>query len=249
MRQMNQEESWLLQEKYDGAESEAFRADVKLLQTGMPLAYLIGHIPFLNVTIHLDSKPLIPRTETEYWVEKAIGEIKKSHISNPHVLDLCAGSGCIGVSILKEVPRAVVHFAEIEKKHHATILKNISENNLAHSRAAIFDGDLFEHINGGYNFILSNPPYIPNQSPKVAQSVKDNEPHRALYSGDDGLYLITRIITEAKKHLTQDGILFIEHEPEQEEAVQALAQQALYTVTTHTDLYNVPRYSRLCVAK
>src|SRR5690606_26669366 len=100
---LNQEEQWLLEEKYAGAESEAFRADLKRLTGGEPLGYVIGHVPFLDCRIHLDSHPLIPRPETEYWVEKAMVAIKEvagGPEARPlHVLDLCAGSGCIGVAV------------------------------------------------------------------------------------------------------------------------------------------------------
>jgi len=85
----NQELDWLLKEKYHGVESEAFHADCARLATGEPLGYLIGHVPFLNCTIHLDSHPLIPRPETEFWTEQAIAEIihqakTKNEVKSPN---------------------------------------------------------------------------------------------------------------------------------------------------------------------
>ena len=73
---MSQDIEWLLKEKYLGQESDAFFADVKRMVLGEPLGYLIGHVPFLDTTIYLDSKPLIPRPETEFWTQKVIAEMK-----------------------------------------------------------------------------------------------------------------------------------------------------------------------------
>src|SRR5512138_3415194 len=98
---MVREEEWLLKEKWNGEKSEGFFADCQRLRDGEPLAYVIGHTPFLNTIIYLDSKPLIPRVETEFWVEKAIMEIQDfsrgQTLGTVQVLDVCAGSGCIGV--------------------------------------------------------------------------------------------------------------------------------------------------------
>jgi release factor glutamine methyltransferase len=104
----SQEIKWLLEEKYQGEKSEAFFSDCKRLALGEPLAYIIGYSPFMNCKIWLDNKPLIPRPETEYWVNEAIDTIKNNatlslglEITSPKILDMCAGSGCIGVSLLK----------------------------------------------------------------------------------------------------------------------------------------------------
>ncbi len=120
---MTQEETWILKEKYGGQKCEAFLADCARLHAGEPLAYIIGTIPFRNVTIHLDSHPLIPRTETEYWLGEIMPVIKKhAEIHGVvNVLDLCAGSGCIGVAVLDEVKVARVDFSEIDASHRNLI--------------------------------------------------------------------------------------------------------------------------------
>ena len=147
---MTLEEQWLLKEKYSGVESDAFKTDCERLACGEPLAYLIGHSPFLDTTIYLDSRPLIPRPETEFWTEKVITELKelvfRGQTPKLNVLDLCAGSGCIGVAIAKAVPNAHVDFVEIDEKHHPTIQKNIKENGIETKRIRIFGGDLFENV-------------------------------------------------------------------------------------------------------
>jgi release factor glutamine methyltransferase len=238
---MTQEETWLLKEKYNGEETDGFSADCERLREGVPLAYVIGYVPFLDTTISLDSHPLIPRPETEFWTSRAI-ELMKKHTALK-VLDLCAGSGCIGVSVLKALPHAFVDFAEIDEAHHETISKNIVQNGIDVARSRIFGGDLFEHIADRYDAILSNPPYIDPHIDRAEDSVKRYEPHAALYGGKDGLEFITRILTDAQSHLLEAGILFMEHEPEQEAAIRKEAARLGYAALTHEDQYGIPRYT------
>lgn len=239
---MTQEINWLLKDKYAGVEAPEFEADVLRIKNGEPVAYVIGWAPFINTRVWLDSKPLIPRTETEYWVSHAIEEIKNSEITNPKILDLCAGSGCIGVAILKEIPGAEVDFAEIDILHHETIRKNIKENGLYDSKTKIFGGDLFGNITETYDFILSNPPYVdPSLKERVGESVKTHEPEKALYGGVGGLEIIEKILSNAKNYLKPGGILYLEHEPEQAEA---LSKNSMFT-ETGKDQFGVLRFSKL----
>ncbi len=141
----------LLKEKYNSKKTDSFFADSERIKHGEPLAYIIGHIPFLSTTIYLDSFPLIPRTETEFWVENVIKSINtlyrgRTPVVSPVVLDLCAGSGCIGVSVLKEVENSHVDFVEIDERHQATIQKNISKNDIDPSRINIYSGNLFDNL-------------------------------------------------------------------------------------------------------
>jgi release factor glutamine methyltransferase len=245
-----QEIKWLLSEKYDGQKSEAFLADVAKLEAGVPLAYLIGHIPFLNCKIYLDSHPLIPRPETEFWTELAIKKIQASSATQPevHILDLCAGSGAIGVAVANSILSALVDFAELDSSHLPTIAKNCRLNQITNERVSIFASDLFNTASGRtlprYNYILSNPPYIDKTLDRTEQSVVENEPALALYGGKAGMDNIKKIIEEAPNHLKPDGQLWLEHEPEQSEAILNLAQDMFY-VTTHKDQYDVIRFSQL----
>ena len=198
-----------------------------------PTAYLIGNIPFLDAIIFLDSRP----PETEYWVEKALEEITARAQAYAHarisLLDLCAGSGCIGVAVLQALPNAHVDFCEINVGHHNTIRKNILENNIDPSRARIFGSDLFSEvakISPQYDFILTNPPYIdPKRIDRVQKSVLDYEPSRALFGGTNGMEYIARILTDAPPYLAKRGVLYIEHEPEQTTAIHTLASSLPYT--------------------
>lgn len=299
----NQESAWLLEEKYGGVETEAFYADCEQLLAGTPLAYLIGQVPFLNCTIYLDSHPLIPRPETEYWVEQAITTIQAQSTrrdleqntegglaSSLKILDLCAGSGAIGVAVAKAVSDAHVTFAEIDPTHLSTITKNIKINLLGDSITEIIESDLFSALqkdvaasvfdevrsvgeflkepydeygdekigthnkeihkqNRGFDYILTNPPYIDAAAYTVEASVIENEPHLALFGGSEGMEIIKRIIEVAPSHLNPDGQLWIEHEPAQVNTLAELALQNGFTIVTHPDQYGVPRFSILSVAQ
>lgn len=221
-----------------------------------PLAYRIGNIPFLDTTIFLDSRPLIPRPETEYWVGHAIEEIRGCAKAHPRisVLDLCAGSGCIGVAVLKDISQVSVDFAEIDADHHETIRKNLRENNIKRERARIYGGDLFSEIakaSPQYDFILANPPYIdPDKTYRVQKSVVQYESARALFGGAGGVEYITRIIKESPRYLARAGILYLEHEPEQTKRIHTLAQSLSYTsCETYQDQWQRERYTRLMWAQ
>lgn len=238
-----QDAAWLLREKYGGIKSEAFYADETRLSNGEPLAYLIGHIPFLSSTIYLDSHPLIPRTETEYWTQQMVNEIGSRTV---RVLDLCAGSGCIGVAILKECPNSKVDFVEIDTRHHTTIEKNLKMNGIESVRANVYGGNLFEYVTDIYDYILTNPPYIdPEKKARTESSVLTHEPHSALFGGNKGMEYITRILREAPQFLRPGGILALEHEPEQTKTMHALATQHNYaTVQTSVDQYKNERVTK-----
>jgi release factor glutamine methyltransferase len=248
----SQDERWLLKEKYGGEKSRAFFADLERLRAGEPLAYLIGHVPFLGCRIYLDSRPLIPRPETEFWVEKAIEKIKT--VAAPRVLDLGAGTGAIGVAVAKHCPDAGVTFAEIDPTHLPTIEKNLAQNlsidgkvlsESKSKRFQVIQSDLFEKVEGQYDFILSNPPYIDPALDRAESSVKACEPHLALYGGQGGLDVILAIINDSKRFLAPHGQLWIEHEPEQVETIRQSAEAYGFRATTHPDQYGVSRFSVL----
>lgn len=235
---MNQEQTWLLKEKYNGLPTVEFYDDLKRLEAGEPLAYIIGWMPFCGAKIYLDSKPLIPRPETEFWTARAIEQIKDRE--NPKVLDLCAGSGCIGVSVLRAIPGSTVDFVEIEERHRATILKNVAENGINSNRTKVINGSLFDNIADTYDMILTNPPYIdPDLKGRIQQSVLNYEPERALFGGPGGMELITEILEKAPQFLNDNGILFIEHEPEQAGYIQHL----LPDIHSYPDQFGVIRFS------
>lgn len=235
---MNQEIQWLLNDKHNGIQSDAFHADIKRLESGEPLAYIIGWVPFCGTKIYLDSHPLIPRPETEYWTKLAIDEVKEKEA--PRILDLCAGSGCVGVAVMKAIPESKVDFVEIDESHHPTILKNIRDNGIDENRARIFGGGLFENVTDQYDVILTNPPYInPELSDRIGESVRDQEPDLALFGGNGGMELIGKILAQIPQFLKPSGVLYMEHEPEQADEIQRL----LSGIVSHKDQFGVVRFS------
>lgn len=240
---MNDEER-LLAEKYSGVKTPEFGADCIRLKRGEPLAYVIGWTPFLDCRIYLDSHPLIPRPETEFWVEEAIKEIQKKAAAT--VLDLFAGSGAVGVAVLKHATDARVDFGEIDPVHLKTIQRNVEENSITTNRVRIIETDVWSNIRDRYDFILANPPYIARErTERVQSSVLAHEPHLALFADDQGFRFIEETIAEAQQHLSPGGRVWIEHEPEQAGRVRASGEAAGFMVENKKDQYGVLRYSTL----
>jgi release factor glutamine methyltransferase len=234
---MEKDLAWLIGEKYGGnADDPRLAEDKERLAAGEPLAYVIGWQPFLGLRIFLDSHPLIPRPETEWWVEELIRGTKASKM-----LDLCAGSGAAGCAILAQVPDAQVSFGEIDSAHEATIRKNLRENGLDEARATVRIGDLFAPFAGEtFDVIAANPPYIPLDR-ALDRSVTEFEPELALRSGADGLALIRRIAEEAPAHMHEGGELWMECDAEHAEAAKDLVAAHAKSAELRTDPYGRPR--------
>ncbi|MDD5547829.1 MAG: peptide chain release factor N(5)-glutamine methyltransferase [Candidatus Pacebacteria bacterium] len=214
-------------------------ADIKRLKAGEPLDYIIGWTPFLNCKIDLSQEPLIPRPETEYWTEQAIINIRQSLIVNNKkisILDIFSGSGCVGIAILKNIPGVQVDFAEIDPKLIKQIKINLKLNKISLKRYKVIQSDIFQKVKGklarpnplisgegGYDFILANPPYVPGG--KINRDVIKYEPKRALFGGKDGLDIIRKLLKQAPKHLNTGGQLWIEFSSEQKMAIEKLIKQ------------------------
>ncbi len=226
----------LIQDKYDGSTENRhlLRLDMARLAVGEPLAYVIGWIPFLGLKIYLDSKPLIPRAETEWWTEELIKSLPATEL---RVLDLCAGSGAIGCAILKALPRAHVSFGELIPEHKVTIHKNISENGLDALRAEVRIGDLFDPFKDErFDVIAANPPYIPLDR-NLDESVSAHEPPEALFAGKDGLSIIRRIAIETPMHVNAGGTLWLECDVEHAGAARELIAAHAKSAEIRTDQY------------
>lgn len=244
------EKEFLLKEKYAGTKTPEYEADVARLDAGEPLAYVIGFVPFLDCKIFLDSRPLIPRTETEFWVERVIREVLGARFQvlgggeTKKILDLFAGSGCIGVAILKHIPNAEVDFGEIDTRHFPTIEKNVRENGINEARTKIIHTDVWNGIDASYDFVFANPPYLAkSRQERIEKSVLEHEPIEALFADEDGFSLIRKLIEGADAHLTPEGALYIEHEPEHTEILKKYAEECGFRAETKKDQYGVLRYS------
>ncbi len=239
-----QEKTLLLRDKYNDNPEADLSEDLARLAAGEPLAYVIGWIPFLGLRISLDSHPLIPRPETESWTEDLHARLKEKFEDKPFTfLDLCAGSGAIGLSVLARFPAARVRFSELVSAHCDQIRKNIEENDLDVSRATVHIGDLFDAFpkDQYFDVIATNPPYVP-ETRALDASVTDFEPKVALYAGNDGLDLIRRIAVETPQRLEDGGELWMECDIDNiEEARQMLMKHGAKEATIRNDVYSRPR--------
>jgi len=234
---INREINWLLKEKHNNKSTEQFKKDVERLKRGEPLDYVIGFKEFLSCKIDLSKKPLIPRLETEFWVEKAIKIIKKPFGAAQgkilRILDMFAGSGCIGTAILKHIKNIKVDFAEKDKKLLEQIKINLSHNfndrEKNGTRYKVVRSDVFKNIKNKYDFIFANPPYISIKNKnKVQTSVLNYEPHKALFGGVDGLFYIRKFLKQAKDYLNPGGKIFMEFSPDQKKEIEKLIKKFGY---------------------
>ena len=227
---MKKEISWLLKEKYNNKPDKNFDRDVERLKAGEPVDYVIGFTEFLGCKIDLSKKPLIPIPETEYWVGEAIKEVSRVFSDRKKygfsALDIFSGSGCIGISLLKNIPSLLCDFADKDKKAVEQIKLNLKINKV---RGRVIQSDIFLNIKSKYDFIFANPPYIPTtRKNKIQKSVLKFEPKEALFGGRDGLYYINKFFKEAKNHLNPGGIIFMEFDYIQKKNIEKLVKKYNY---------------------
>ena len=188
---------------------------------GEPVQYILQRADFMGLKFYVDQRVLIPRQDTETLVENAIVELQGR--KDPKVLDLCCGSGCIGLSIKTLVPHAKVTLADIS----GDALDVAKKNAKALDAEVVFKhGDLFRAVSKEkYDLIASNPPYIPAADMAVLQKEVRFEPELALYGGEDGLDIYRRIAAEASAHLNSGGALLMEVGEGEAKDVLALVQE------------------------
>ena len=240
----DKEISWLIQEKYHGEVTSQTQRDIKKLQKGYPLAYLIGNQPFLNTIIDLSQHPLIPRIETEYWINILIQALKKRKTKQIHCLDIFAGSGCLGIALLKNLPQIKVDFAEKNKKFLKQIEINLKLNHISPDRYSLIMSDVFHSVSSRYNLIVANPPYVPPSHKKLVQrEVIKFEPLSAVFAPDKGMFFIKKFINQLPSHLLSGGQAYLEFDSWQKELINKFIQkQNIFTGHFFRDQYQRWRY-------
>ena len=202
------------------------------MKTEIPNEYLKGFTKFLNCKIDLRNRVFIPRIETEFWVKKAVTEIQKTanKRQKTKILDIFAGSGCIGIAILKNIKNGRVDFVDIDEKAIAQIKINLKLNGISPKRYRVVKSNLFEKIKGEkYDFIFANPPYVAKERlNEVQPSVLKYEPKRAILAGKKGLIYIRRFLRGAKKNLKPKGIICLEIDPQQKEEINEILKRKKY---------------------
>jgi release factor glutamine methyltransferase len=231
---MEKEMRWLLKEKYSGKKTKGFYRDVERLKAGEPVDYVIGFTEFLNCKIDLSKKTLIPRPETEYWAKKEISRID----SGSKILDMFAGSGCIGIGVLKNVKKSLCDFADKDAEAVKQIKINLKLNKI---KGKVFESDIFNNVKGKYDYIFANPPYIPTtRESRIQESVLKFEPKIALFGGTDGLFYITRFLKDAQDYLSENGKIFMEFDSPQKKEIEKLIIKYKYS----NYKFNRDQYSR-----
>ena len=186
---------------------DKFDDGIKRLYDGESPQYIVGNVNFCGYDFEVNSSVLIPRFETELLVEKVINYIKKNFkdIIKLNILDIGTGSGCIAVTLKKELGCSVVA-SDVSDEALNVARKNAKYNG---ADVSFVCSDVFSNINGKYDIIISNPPYI-KEDENIEKIVFDNEPHLALYASDNGLYFYKKILKDAQKFLKKSFLIAFE---------------------------------------
>ena len=193
------------------------------IAAALPEQYQLGYSEFLGCRIDLSLRPFIPRPETAQMVKAATLELRRSAEPTIKCLDLFAGSGCVGLALLKHLSQAEVDFGELELKFLRQIQINLKLNKIAPSRYGLINTDVFSGVSFKYDRILANPPYVAElQRDQVQDNVLVHEPAGALFAGPDGLALIRKFLAQVQDYLKPNGQLYMEFDPRQQQAIEQL---------------------------
>lgn len=207
------------EEKPSEHEQSAYRSMIEKRSSHIPLQYITGEQEFMGFPFYVNENVLIPRQDTEILVETVL-----PYIQGKKVLDLCTGSGCIAISLaLLGEPVSCVG-TDISSDALETAERNRERNG---ADVSFFRSNLFEKIEGTFDVIVSNPPYIPTKDvEELQEEVRGHEPFLALDGGSDGLYYYRNILKEGKKFLRPGGFLFFEIGHDEGDAVCNMMWQA-----------------------
>lgn len=225
-----------MEEELTTEQKEEYMHCLKLRMDHIPLQYITGTQEFMGLEFKVNSNVLIPRQDTETLIEEILSQQRV--FSN--VLDMCTGSGCIGISLAKLLPCDHITGVDISDK----ALEVAKEN--AHTLNApveFIKSNLFEQVSGTYDLIVSNPPYIPTLVVNTLMpEVKEHEPILALDGMSDGLYFYKKIVEESVNYMNEFGFLFFEIGYDQGKAVADLMRYAGYSqINIKKDLAGLDR--------
>lgn len=198
-----------------------YLALIEIIQ-GMPIQYITNTQEFMKLNFFVNENVLIPQPDTEILVEEVIKIAELE--SKTKILDMCTGSGCIGVSLAYYLKNAKITMSDISKNAIEIAKKNAKENKVL-EKTEFIKSDLFENIEEKFDIIVSNPPYIETDVIKSLSKQVQNEPKIALDGGKDGLLFYRKLIKEAPNFLNDNGYLCMEIGYNQKEEVIKLAKQ------------------------
>ena len=223
-----------LKKYYEGNINDA----IKRLENGEPVQYIVGNVDFYDTNILVDKRVLIPRFETEELVYKTVEKIKNKNYHK--ALDIGTGSGCIDISLKKHT-----NFDITAIDISADALALAKENALRNNQSINFiESDIYSNVKEKYDLIISNPPYI-RYDEEIDEIVKNNEPHLALYSSNNGLNHYDMILKDAKKYLNEHYLIAFEIGYLQGEDIKNMAQKYLdddISVSIEKDMQGKDRF-------
>ena len=208
----------------------------KHIEKNVPLSHLVGFEYFYDRKFKVTKDVLSPRMETEELIYKVIEYIKSINKNNIKILDLCTGSGIIGITLRKELGFKSVEVVASDISEEA--LKVAKENAKMNEAVVKFiQSDIFENINEKFDIIVSNPPYIAyNDKITMEDNVLNYDPHLALFAEEDGMYFYREIVENAKEYLEEDGIVFFEIGYDQREKILKLANENGFKAEVYKDI-------------
>lgn len=206
----NKYEILLLEKRrYNLKETISFREKYKLWRD-YPIQKIIGYIEMANVKIKVNKKVLIPRYETEELILLAIKLIKENGKYH-NILDLCCGSGFIGIALKKAFPSLNILQSDISNAAIKQTLINLKINNLKNN---VIKSNMFHNIYQKFDVIISNPPYLlKNDKKNMTKSVLKYEPQKALFAQEEGMFFYYQIEKNLSKYLNKNGLIILEINP------------------------------------
>jgi release factor glutamine methyltransferase len=225
---------------------------------GCPVAYLTNRREFYGLPFYVNKDVLIPRMETEQLVDLVFEEVKKKSKKEVSIVDIGTGSGCIAIALLKRIideklnntTRFTIFF--VDKSKYAL---NVAQRNFIeliplykNMRAQFVQSDLLQELEGKFDIIVSNPPYIPsNDIEKLQVDIKDYEPRLALDGGEQGFQIIERMLDESKGKLKKRGVIFLELHETHSLIVRDLIRDnmPLYRVNFIRDFAGIERFAKI----
>ncbi len=223
---------------------QTYRHGILMRKNHKPLQYITGEQEFMGFSFRVNSHVLIPRQDTEILVETVLKELKKlprEEKKDYRILDMCCGSGCIGLSIWKLLEQKwKVVLSDVSREALAVAKENARR---LEAKVEFIESDLFHNIHETYHVIVSNPPYIPSRVvDTLMPEVREQEPRLALDGKEDGLYFYRKIVEQVKEHLEDEGCIFFEIGFDQAEDVrQILVDAGLKQITVIQDLAGLDR--------
>ena len=197
----------MLDRKVDEDIITTYKEKVSQVEEKKPVQYVIGNVNFYGSIFKVNKNVLIPRFETEELVDNTINYINSFFdVNNLDIIDLGTGSGCIGLTLKKNIPTSNVTLIDISKSALEVAKDNADSLNLD---VELLHNDMLEGIDKKFDIIISNPPYIKIDE-EIEDLVKDNEPHLALYGGVDGLEYYKKILAKAKDNVKDNYLIAFE---------------------------------------